>query len=277
MRESSRRPGESLLAALAVAERALAASPAGLLTDFDGTLSPIVEEPSRARLADGAEAALAELARRLEVVAIVTGRAPLDARRLAVVPELLVAGNHGTEWLDPGASEPRTDADVGRTRTAVDRALDLVPPFEGVVVEHKGVSASVHYRGSPDPATSRAAILAALRDVPPDDIEIREGRRIVELRPVGVGDKGTATRRIVERYGLRGIVVMGDDLTDLDMFRAMAELRAAGRVVGAAIAVGGADAEVAGDVAAEADAVLETPEEAAAFLSELARRSPPAR
>ena len=277
MRESSRPPERSLHRALALAEATLAVEPAALLTDFDGTLSPIVEEPSRARLADGAQAALASLARRLAVVAIVTGREPLDARRLTAVPELLIVGNHGMEWLEPKASEPRADADASRIGTALDEVLARLPRLEGVLPEHKGVSASVHYRRSPDPDGARAAILEALGDVAPSGLELRDGRRIVEIRPVGLGDKGTATRKIVERYGLRGVVVMGDDLTDLDMFDAVAELRAAGRVAGTAIAVGGGAAEVPAEIAAAADAILEAPEEAAAFLSELARQSPPSR
>lgn len=277
MRESSRRPVRSLRAALALAEASLAAEPAGLLTDFDGTLSPIVEEPSRARLADGAAAALTALAGQLAVAAVVTGRAALDARRLTAVPDLLIAGNHGTEWLEPRSVEPRADGDVEVLRAAIDEILARLPRLEGVLLEHKGVSASLHYRGSPHPERTRAAILAALGGDATGRLELGEGRRIVEIRPKGIGDKGSATRRIVERYGLRGVVVMGDDVTDLDMFGAMAELRAAGRLAGTAIAVGGADAEVPAQIVAAADAVLETPEEAAAFLTALARRPPRAR
>src|SRR3546814_21087756 len=57
---------------------------------------------------------------------------------------------------------------------------------------------------------------------------------------IGAADKGTAARHVVERHGLRGVIVLGDDLTDVDMFRAVAEMRAAGRVMAAIIGVGGA-------------------------------------
>jgi trehalose 6-phosphate phosphatase len=268
--ESSREADAPLARALTLARQALDARPAGLLTDFDGTLSPIVRDPFMAGLVDGADGALAALAERLAVVAIITGRMPLDARRLVGVPGLLIAGNHGTEWLEPDRSEPSQApgaADVGR---ALDAALARVPQMQGVVTDHKGVSASVHYRRAPDPSAARAAILEALGDVEPLGLRIGHGRMIVELRAPGLGDKGTAARQIVDRYGLRGALVMGDDTTDLDMFAAVASLRSAGQLRAAIIAVGGADHELAPEVSAAADATLDSPAEAAELLAGLA-------
>jgi trehalose-phosphatase len=92
----------------------------------------------------------------------------------------------------------------------------------------------------------------------------------IELRPRDLGDKGRAARAIVERYGLRGVVVLGDDLTDLDMFAAVADLRERGEVRGAIIAVDGPDREAPREVVAAADAVLADPAEVAALLGALA-------
>ena len=52
---------------------------------------------------------------------------------------------------------------------------------------------------------------------------------------------------------------MGDDTTDLDMFAAVASLRAAGRLRAAIVAVGGPDHEVTPEVTAAADVVLDYP------------------
>jgi trehalose 6-phosphate phosphatase len=268
--ESSRQTDAPLSRALALATDALAAEPAGLLTDFDGTLAPIVHDPFMAGLVDGADGALAALAERLAVVAIITGRMPLDAQRLVGVPGVLIAGNHGTEWLEPGRSQPSTTPGAEAIARALDDALARVPAMPGVVTDHKGVSASVHYRQAPDPDGARAAILAALGDVEPLGLRIGHGRMIVELRPEALGDKGSAAREIVERFGLRGVVVMGDDVTDLDMFAAAADLRATGRLRAVIVAVGGADHEVLPEVTAAADAVLSTPAEAGELLARLA-------
>ena len=265
MAESSRSTDAPLARALDLARAALADPPAGLLTDFDGTLSPIVADPGSARLAAGAADALEALVRRLAVVAIVTGRAPLDARRMTEVAGLLVAGNHGTEWLEPGAETPVSSPEAVRVRHLLAGVLDRVPGIDGVTVEDKGISATVHYRTVADPHGTRDALLRALGSMP-DGLELRPGRMSLELRPVGLGDKGAAAREIVERHGLRGVVVMGDDITDLDMFGAVEELRQTGRLRGAIIGVGGADAEVPPEVVAASDVVLASPAEAAAFL-----------
>jgi trehalose 6-phosphate phosphatase len=267
--ESSRQTDASLSRALALSTEALAAAPAGLLTDFDGTLAPIVHDPFMAGLVDGVDGALAALAERLAVVAIVTGRMPLDARRLVGVPGVLVAGNHGTEILEPGADEPAAAPGAEGIARALDDALSRVPEIQGVVTDHKGVSASVHYRQTTDPDEARAAILAALGDLDSLGLRVAHGRMIVEIRPTALGDKGTAARRIVERFGLRGALVMGDDVTDLDMFAAVASLRAGGRLRAAIVAVGGSDHEVPSDVADAADVVLESPAEAAELLARL--------
>lgn len=269
MAESSPHTERPLERALALSARALGARPAGLLTDFDGTLSPIVADPTHARLVDGASGALATLVAHLEVVAIVTGRSPTDARRLVNVPGLLVAGNHGTEWLEPGAEEPTPSPELARLRPIFDEVLDRVPPIDGVIVEHKGLSASVHYRNATDPEATRLALTRALGTLP-TEVEGRHGRMIIDLRPVGLGDKGSATRTIIERHGLRGVVVLGDDVTDLDMFAAVAGARADGRIRGAIIGVGGPDAEVHPAVAELADVVLGSVADAAVLLARLA-------
>jgi len=268
--ESSRSPAAPLSAALDLARSALADAPAGLLADFDGTLSTIAADPAAARLVDGAAGPLVHLADRLAVVAIVTGRAPLDARRLIGVPGLLIAGNHGMEWLEPDASEPHATSGGTDVRRRLDEVVGRLPDLPGVVLEHKGISASVHYRSAPDPDAAHAAILDALGDVERLGFRTGRGRMIVELRPIGLGDKGSAVRAIVERFGLRGVVVMGDDVTDLDMFRAVAELRDARRIRAAIIGVGGADHGVPEEIIAAADALLPDPPSAAVFLARLA-------
>ena len=251
--------------ALHLVRKALADEPAGLLTDLDGTLAPIVSDPRAVGLADGASDALARLARRLAVVGIITGRSAADARRIAGVPELLVIGNHGLEWLDPGVAQPRLAVDLPRTAGLLQAALASLPADPGLALDEKGLSATIHYRRAPRPALARGRILAALAELPAG-LELREGRLSIELRPAGAGDKGSALRAVVERFRLRGVVVIGDDVTDLDMFRAAAELRAEGRLAAAIFAVGGGD-EVPAAVADAADLLVASPAGLVALLA----------
>src|SRR5262245_51861113 len=64
--------------------------PAGLFTDIDGTISAIAATPSQAVVIERAREALKRLARRLDIVGAVTGRAADDGARLVGVPELVV-------------------------------------------------------------------------------------------------------------------------------------------------------------------------------------------
>lgn len=251
--------GDPFEHAVRLARAALGAAPAGLVTDLDGTLSPIVDDPAAAQLVPGVPELLRELARALTVVAVVSGRSARDARSIlgAAAGELLIVGNHGLEWLVPGSDAPEAPADTQRLRASLLAALAAVPPLDGVAIDDKGFSATIHYRGAPNPAAARGVLLAALAE-PPPGIEVREGRRSVELRPVGSGDKGSAIAAIVERYALRGLLVAGDDVTDLDMFRAADILRGRG-VATLTLAVAGGR-EVPRSVSDAADATVPSPE-----------------
>jgi trehalose 6-phosphate phosphatase len=259
--------------ALQLAADTLARRPAGLLTDLDGTLAPMAVEASAVRPVPGVADALATLARHLAVVGVVTGRAAADARRVLgpVGDAILVIGNHGLEWLEPGAADAVDSPELRRVRRTVREALArLGEPGEGIVVEDKGISATVHYRRAADPAEAERRALAALEPVAGGTLELRRGRMAIELRPVGLGDKGSAVTRAATRYRLRGLLVAGDDLTDLDMFRAARSLRERGALRSVVIGVGGGH-EVPARVAEAADIVLPSPAAVADLLAGLAR------
>jgi trehalose 6-phosphate phosphatase len=266
---SRQRPGLPL----ALARQALSAAPAGLLTDLDGTLAPIVSDPYAARPLPEAVAALLSLSERLAAVVVVTGRPALEARRMLGTDALPIFGNHGLEWLEAGARQPARPPQLDWAEAAVARVASRVPLPEGVWLEDKGLSATYHYRNAPDRDGAHDQLLAELGDVSGEGLSVRQGRMSVELRPLGAGDKGTALAQLVARHALRGLLVLGDDVTDLDMFRAAAEARAAGRLSATILAVGGAG-EVPATVAAAADAVLADPAAAAARLSALRGESP---
>ena len=257
--------------ALRLARAALAATPAGLLSDFDGTLSPIVADPAAARMAERGETALHGLANRLAVTGIVTGRGAHDARAMSGMPELLVVGNHGLEWLEPGAREAIPAPGLEWISDALDRLMAAARDAlddPRVTLDHKGLSGTIHYRMAADPERAREVLLAALAAEPHPGIVVREGRMSIELRPAGVGDKGTAVRQLVARHGLRGLIVLGDDVTDLDMFRAAAELRESDGLTAAILAVGG-HGEVPPAVMAAADAALPDPDAVVLMLEAL--------
>jgi trehalose 6-phosphate phosphatase len=255
--------------AISLARAALQHAPAGLLTDLDGTLAPIVSDPMAARPLPAAVDALRALRSRLAVVAVLTGRAAADARRMLGGDEFLVIGNHGLEWLEPGSAAAASRGDLDWAPAAVRQALAGVELDDTVWVEDKTLSATLHFRNAPDPEATRARLAAALGNLGDRGLVVRPGRMSLEVRPAAAGDKGTALQAVIARHGLRGLLVIGDDVTDLDMFTVAAEARARGRAQAAIFAVGGAG-EVNPAVEAAADLVLADPAEAAALLSSLA-------
>ena len=261
--------GNGLDHALALVRAALGHAPTGILTDLDGTLAPIVSDPAAARPLPAAVTALRALSSSLAVVGVITGRAASDARRMLGGEDLLLIGNHGVEWLEPRASVAAPREDLAWATAAVRGVLAGLQLGSDVWVEDKTLSATLHFRNAPDPAATRARLLAALGDPSDRGLVVRPGRMSLEIRPATAGDKGTALQEVIRRHALRGLLVMGDDVTDLDMFQVAAEARAAGRLHAAILAVGGAG-EVSPLVEAAADAVLRDPAAAAELLSSLA-------
>lgn len=252
----------------------LASPPVALVSDVDGTLSPIVAHPGEASLASGVRDGLDAIRPRLALVAFVSGRAAADVRLVTGDSSALVVGNHGAEWLEPGARDaslaPELEplpATIAWVVGALERELAAL---EGVDIEAKGPSATIHYRNAPNSDLASEAVRAAVAALPlPEVLEARDGRMSVELRARGV-DKGTALRAIVERHGLRGVLLFGDDRTDADAFRAARALREVG-AIDAFIGAVGAGGEVPHEVVDAADAVIESPAAVGELLLALAR------
>lgn len=250
------------------AVRAVAADPAraGVFLDFDGCLAPIVPHPDEARPVRGAAAVLGRLAARFRVVAIVSGRSVADLIPRVRAPGVRLLGLHGIE--EHGGDGTAIAPEAAGARAAVEAAAGRLgrelATLRGVWVERKGLALAVHFRGADDPAEAERealpAVHAAAREA---GLRVLPGRRILELRPPGGGDKGDALRRIARREGLRAALACGDDVGDVPMFRAVSELPA-----GARVAVG--SAESPSELVALADVVVADPRSLLALLRRLA-------
>src|SRR5918993_5952189 len=251
-------------------------APSAVVTDIDGTVSAIAPTPAEAMVDPGAKAALALLVERLAVVAVVSGRAPQDGVAMVGLPELTYVGNHGLEriargtpWTHPvaAAAQPAIAAALAEIESAA-RAVTDVP---WLLVENKGVTGTVHYRLSPDQIAA-AALLEPLAGAAANrhGLRLTSGRMIFEVRPELAVNKGTAIRDLAQDLGLRGIVFFGDDVTDVDAFRALRELREAGEAATLRVGVLGPESSPA--VLAEIDMSLYGVAACAATLIALAAR-----
>lgn len=248
--------------------------PSAVICDIDGTISAIAPTPDLARLADGAREALIGLSNLVEIVGVVTGRSAFDAATMIDVPDALVVGNHGMEWIYEGVHQVHPDvipyqASLAGTMTELATLAASDDRLKGAIVEDKRLSGSVHYRLTPNPIIARELLLEAANALAlKRNLRVTEGRMVVEVRPPVHVNKGAALQRIAEDNALLGMVFFGDDVTDIDGFRALQTLRDARNFAGVSIAV--ADPEARPEVIAAADAAIDGVESCVQLLELLA-------
>jgi trehalose 6-phosphate phosphatase len=238
----------------ALRERAAAA---GILLDFDGSLSAIVERPDLATAAPGAVEALAALVDRYRVVAIVSGRRSEELAGFLDVDGLAFFGLYGFEGAAPDIADAVTPL--------VERAAAMVP---GTRVEHKVSSLAVHYRQADDPALARGALLPTLEEVASaHGLAVIEGKMVLELVPSGRPRKAGAVAQILGEHALEAALFAGDDVADLDAFEALDEARERGVVT---VKVGVRSAEAPVVLLERADVVVDGPDGLVEMLRQLA-------
>ena len=234
---------------------------AGIFSDFDGTLSPIVADPALAEPLAGVPELLGELARRYQVVAVVSGR-PVAFLAARLPASILLAGLYGLEVQHHG--EYQVDPEAERWREVVSAtatSLRAAAP-SGVLVEPKGLSVTCHYRANPalgPQVTALAREVAAATG-----LVVRAGRKSVELLPPVRTDKGTVIAKWAAPVG--AACYLGDDTGDLAAFHALDQLAARG-IGTARIAVRSDEAPA--ELLHAADVTVDAPEGAAALLRTL--------
>jgi len=195
-----------------------------LLFDFDGTLSPIVDDPAAARPLPGVVERLDRLAAAYRCVGAVSGR-PIGFLAEHLPAAMDLSGLYGLEARIDG----RTVEHPGSARwrpvvTEVARALGAATapgePGHGIVVEAKGLSITLHVRTRPDLADE--AIALSQRIAAPAGLEVRPAKMSVELHPPLAADKGTAVMALAE--DATGVLYAGDDRGDAPAYRALAAL-----------------------------------------------------
>jgi trehalose 6-phosphate phosphatase len=228
----------------------LAAEPAraALFLDVDGTLAPIVDDPTDAAVPEPTRRELRRLAGRYGLAACVSGRPEEDARAIVGVPELTYVGEHGLGLA------PEAAAWAGR--------IHAFAAESGWPVEEKPLSVAFHYRTAADPDAARAHLEEVEAAAAAQGFRTRWGRMVLEVLPPVEASKGTAVRRLLERTGLRRALFAGDDTTDLDGFAALDGLELAVRVAVAS-------PEGPTRLADEADVVVGSPAELAGLLAQL--------
>jgi len=276
-------------------EEIIATQQLAFFLDYDGTLTPIVDNPSDALLTEETRSVVRALALRYPT-AIVSGRARATAQYLVKLEGLYYAGSHGfdiagplrsanTDVLSTSAADvegPPASRARGRPtisykvadsfRPALEEAAQQVEQklshIKGVLVEDNTFSISVHYRMVAEP--DRQEVDEAVDELVSKYPMLRRtyGKMVYELRPSEEWDKGKAVRWLLTQIKNDSEdevfpIYIGDDVTDEDAFGIMSELGGLGIIV----------SETATRENTLARYALQNPAEVVRFLNHFAQRN----
>ncbi len=210
-------------------ERQAADKRIAVFLDYDGTLTPIVENPEDATLGEGMRAALSRLAAQVPV-AIVSGRDLKDVQDLVKDDSLYYAGSHGFDLAGP--DDWREVAEKGEEflptlKTAGDALEERLASVEGARVERKRFSLAVHFRQVSDADEETVADAVRETIARHEDLHASGGKKVFDIKPRVDWHKGRAVLSLLKKLELDSADVLpiyvGDDTTDEDAFRSLSD------------------------------------------------------
>jgi len=236
--------------------------------DFDGTMAPLVADPSASRPVDGLLATLIRLAEAGVQVAVVTGRDALTAVALGgldAVPDIVVSGLHGAERWQAGQLRTQIEPPgIATLRSELPAALVQVDP--AIWLEDKRLSLVVHTRQAADPDAALAQLEPLVRQrAGAVGLEAHRGKLILEIRLPDI-NKGDAIGELLNPE-TAAVLFAGDDLGDVPAVRRVRSWAVASGRPAVTIAVGGVE-----ELREETTIALQSPAELASLLAELTAR-----
>jgi trehalose 6-phosphate phosphatase len=204
-----------------IASRIRSAPSIALFLDFDGTLAQIAATPEEVRLSQPMRLLINRIAASGRThVWVISGRTRDDVRERARLSGVEYLGVHGWESRLETTLEPETLRELGRARRSLEKSIG---DLRGVWIEDKGSAFAIHYRGAEEAEsiqarTSMNEVVARLDGA----FHLLSGKKVWEILPRELGDKGSAVRRELSRFAHRPLpVYVGDDMTDERAFAAL--------------------------------------------------------
>jgi trehalose 6-phosphate phosphatase len=244
-----------------------------ILTDVDGTIAPIVQDPADAAVPEGTRILLRALAQRYALVGCLSGRRALDARRIVGLDEVAYSGNHGFELLLPGEDQVRPDPSLDGHEDDAPKFVGNLDRSElervGIRTEDKGAIVAMHWRGTVNEGAAESLAHEIASEAEWRGLVPHHGRKVLEIRPNVPVNKGIAVAALIPSAPVDAALYGGDDRTDVDAFMALRTLRDDGRLHAAAC-IGVISDESPPEVSSEADLTVSGPEGFARVLEALA-------
>ncbi|MEX1247260.1 MAG: trehalose-phosphatase [Anaerolineales bacterium] len=222
----------------------LAAKPRfGLFSDLDGTLAPIARSPEAAHISARARQLLAALRDEIPLLALISGRRAESLAAKVGLPGIVYIGNHGLEqWTDGKIKVLPEAAPYLPSLQTVKKELQALEQ-DGVFVEDKEATLSLHYRQAKDPEQFAGLFAAQIAKIVEENgLALFTGKRVFEVRPPIEMDKGIAFRQLAKDHHLESALFLGDDISDLNALAMARRLRAENMYEAWGVGVQSADA-----------------------------------
>jgi trehalose 6-phosphate phosphatase len=182
-----------------------------LAFDLDGTLAPLVADRDQAAMRAKTRALLKAVCK-LYPCAVISGRGQRDvAAKLRGIGVRHIVGNHG---IEPGPNMAGFERDIDIVRPLLVRAL---VDEQGVEIEDRRYSLTVHYRRSRRKREARTAIARAVASLP-RSMRVISGKLVANVVPVGARSKGDILLELRDNEPADVALYVGDDVTDEDVF-----------------------------------------------------------
>lgn len=197
--------------------------PTLLAFDVDGTLAPMCNDPSQARVSDALLRQLSKLNQDLRwQVALITGRDAPGLDAVCPLNQVWRAVDHGRQLLAPG-QEVQSDglsAEEWHRFSSLLAWLEKVANPPTIVVERKQRSVALHARAlaQSDPKSAQQLLESCAHKALMDGLAVRMGRHVCECE-LNPGNKADALARLFREGDCKSVVYIGDDLTDFDAIR----------------------------------------------------------
>ncbi len=181
--------------------------------DFDGTLAAIVADPGRAQLNKTTISLLKQLGE-LAPLGIISGRSLPDLKsRLPSFNGYLI-GNHGLESSEQHQRQKDFYEICNKWKQQLQSYLN---ELNGVEIEDKNYSLTIHYRKSPQARLAKSIILYCVNKLCPLP-HIIAGKYVINLIPDKAPLKGEALLKLLGESGAKAAFYIGDDDTDEAIF-----------------------------------------------------------
>nr|BAD25928.1 putative trehalose-phosphatase B [Oryza sativa Japonica Group]BAD25985.1 putative trehalose-phosphatase B [Oryza sativa Japonica Group] len=208
-----------------------------MFLDYDGTLSPIVDDPDAAFMSETMRMAVRSVAKHFPT-AIVSGRCRDKVFEFVKLAELYYAGSHGMDIKGPASRHAAAKSPPHNKGVLFQPASEFLPMIEqvhqrleqatssipGAKVENNKFCVSVHFRCVDEKSWGALAetVRRVVREFP--RLRLSQGRMVFEVRPTIKWDKGKALEFLLDSLGFADCsdvlpVYIGDDRTDEDAFK----------------------------------------------------------